>query len=70
RFLEKLDPQGKTSMLQDIEAGRTTEVDIFAGKVMELGKTFRITTPINEFLYHAIKVVETGIENNQEKPGK
>ena len=28
-FLNTLSPQGKTSMLQDIEAGRKTEVEIF-----------------------------------------
>jgi 2-dehydropantoate 2-reductase len=56
--LNTLDPEGKTSMLQDIEAGRKTEVDIFAGKVIELGKSFNLATPVNEFLFHAIKVLE------------
>ena len=57
--MNTLDPEGKTSMLQDIEAGRRTEVDIFAGKVIELGKTFSVPTPVNEFLFHAIKVLES-----------
>ena len=57
-FLDTLDPQGKTSMLQDVEAGRTTEVDIFAGKVIELGKEFGIPTPVNEVFFNAIKVIE------------
>jgi predicted thioesterase len=35
-FLTKVSPDGKTSMLQDVEAKRKTEVEIFAGKVMEL----------------------------------
>ena len=35
--LKTLSPKGKTSMLQDIEAGRKTEVEVFAGKVVELG---------------------------------
>lgn len=56
--LNTLDPEGKTSMLQDIEAGRKTEVDIFAGKVIELGNTFNLATPVNEFLFHAIKALE------------
>jgi 2-dehydropantoate 2-reductase len=56
--MNTLDPEGKTSMLQDIEAGRKTEVDIFAGKVIKLGNSFDIPTPVNEFLYHAIKVLE------------
>ncbi len=57
-YLNTLDPAGRTSMLQDIEAGRVTEVDIFAGKVIDLGKTYSIPTPVNEILYHAIKVFE------------
>ena len=57
-FMNTLDPNGKTSMLQDIEAGRLTEVDIFGGKVIELGKTYGIHTPVNEVLFHAIKVIE------------
>jgi 2-dehydropantoate 2-reductase len=57
-YLKTFDPAGKTSMLQDIEAGRATEVDIFAGKVIDLGKTYDIPTPVNEILYHAIKVLE------------
>jgi 2-dehydropantoate 2-reductase len=57
-FMNSLNPDGKTSMLQDIEAGRRTEVDTFAGKMIELGRTYSIPTPINEFLFHAIKVLE------------
>ena len=57
-FLNTLHPGGKTSMLQDVEAGRKTEVDIFAGKVIELGITFGIPTPINDIFFHAIKVIE------------
>lgn len=56
--LNTLHPRGKTSMLQDIEAGRETEVDVFAGKVVELGNTYGIKTPVNEMLLHAIKVIE------------
>jgi len=57
-FLNTLDPDGKTSMLQDIEAGRKTEVEIFGGKVLEMGKETGIRTPVNEILFHAIKVIE------------
>lgn len=57
-FLHTLSPQGKTSMLQDIEAGRKTEVEIFAGKVVALGKTHGISTPVNETLLRIIRVLE------------
>jgi 2-dehydropantoate 2-reductase len=58
KVLNTLHPQGKTSLLQDVEAGRTTEVDIFAGKLVALGQSYGIPTPVNEMLLHAIKVIE------------
>jgi 2-dehydropantoate 2-reductase len=57
-FLTTLSPQGKTSMLQDIEAGRKTEVEIFGGKVVELGKAHGIPTPVNETVLRIIQVLE------------
>ena len=38
---------GWTSMLQDVAAGRPTEVDILAGHVVELGCRHGIPTPHN-----------------------
>jgi 2-dehydropantoate 2-reductase len=56
--LKTLHPQGKTSLLQDVEAGKATEVDIFAGKMVELGQVYGIPTPVNTLLLHALKVIE------------
>jgi 2-dehydropantoate 2-reductase len=61
--LSTLSPQGKTSMLQDVEATRKTEVEMFAGKVTELGKTYGIPTPVNQTLLRMIKVIEQRYEN-------
>ncbi|WP_338452368.1 ketopantoate reductase family protein [Niallia oryzisoli] len=57
-IINKLSPEGKTSMLQDVEAGRKTEVEYFAGKVCELGKKYEVPTPINEQLYKMIRIIE------------
>jgi 2-dehydropantoate 2-reductase len=57
-FLSQLSPEGKTSMLQDVEARRKTEVEMFAGKMMELGGRYGIATPVNETLYRIIRVIE------------
>jgi 2-dehydropantoate 2-reductase len=57
-LLSGLSPQGKTSMVQDVEAKRKTEVEMFAGKVIELGKTYGIPTPVNETLFRLIKIIE------------
>jgi 2-dehydropantoate 2-reductase len=56
--LNGLSPNGKTSMLQDIEAGRKTEVDVFGGKVVELGKKYNVPTPVNQTLLSIIHVLE------------
>jgi len=49
---------GKTSMLQDILAGRKTEVDIFAGEIIKLGKKHNLKTPYNQVMYDLIKLRE------------
>lgn len=53
-----LAPAGKTSMLQDVEAGRKTEVEIFAGTVVELGRRHGVPTPTNELLGDAIAALD------------
>lgn len=60
--LDKMCDEGKTSMHQDIIAGRRTEVDMFAGEIIKLGKEFKIPTPYNQVLYDLIKIKE---ENNE-----
>jgi 2-dehydropantoate 2-reductase len=56
--LSTLAPEGKTSMLQDIEAGRKTEVEIFAGRVAAMGIEHGVATPVNQTIMHIIKVME------------
>jgi 2-dehydropantoate 2-reductase len=57
-FLSSLPPTGKTSMLQDVEAGRKTEVEIFAGKVLSLGEQYGVPAPVNQTLFRILKVTE------------
>jgi 2-dehydropantoate 2-reductase len=56
--LSGLNPEGKTSMLQDVEAHRKTEVEMFAGKVIELGMRHNVPTPVNQKLFDMIKEIE------------
>jgi len=58
RVLQTLSPQGKTSMLQDVTAGRKTEVEMFGGKVVSLGQRYGIPTPVNETFWRMIQVLE------------
>jgi 2-dehydropantoate 2-reductase len=48
----------KTSMLQDIEAGRATEVDALVGAVAELGRLTAVPTPHIDAIYASVKLLE------------
>lgn len=63
-ILHRLGPDKKTSMLQDVEAGRKTEVEMFAGTVCALGQKHGVPTPANIMLYNMIRAYESmhGIE--------
>lgn len=58
KLLSRVDYSNKTSMLQDIENKRPTEVEMFAGEMIKMGKEVGVETPINEVFYHAIRVLE------------
>ena len=47
----------KTSMLQDIEAGRAIEADALLGSVIELGRLTQIATPHLDSVYALVKLL-------------
>lgn len=57
-LLNQLPYQNRCSMVQDLHAKKETEVEMFAGDMIKMGKTYHIPTPYNEMLYHMIKVLE------------
>jgi len=57
-ILDALNPEGMTSMLQDMRAKRKTEAEMFAGVVSRLGKKHRVGTPVNDMLYQLIRAKE------------
>lgn len=65
--LHKMISEGKTSMLQDVEAGRKTEVDMFAGTVIELGLKHNIQTPYNQIIKEILDAIYQNeiIKNSQ-----
>lgn len=42
----------KTSMFQDVEAGRPTEIALFAGTICRLGRETGVPTPLNDEILH------------------
>ncbi len=51
-------PTARYSTLQDLDAGHHTEIDMFSGALMRMGKELGIPTPYNEYTYHMIKALE------------
>ena len=51
-------PSARYSTLQDLDAGRHTEIDMFSGALMRMGEELGIPTPYNTYTYHMIKALE------------
>jgi 2-dehydropantoate 2-reductase len=48
----------KSSMLQDLEQGKRTEIDFLNGAIVKMGKDLCIETPANEIITSIIKTLE------------
>ena len=59
-LLQTLSPEGMPSMRQDGVARRRSEVEMFAGTVLQLAKKHEILAPANQYLYDRIKEMEAG----------
>lgn len=57
-LVKRQSPDSKTSMLQDVEAKRKTEVEMLSGTVCELGEQYGVDTPVNKTLFNIIKTME------------
>lgn len=63
-------PDARYSTLQDLDAGRHTEIDMFSGVLMWMGKELEIPTPYNEYTYHMIKAMEEKNDRRFDYSGK
>lgn len=48
----------KSSMLQDIENGKKTEIDSINGAIIKIGEKHGVNTPVNSVLFSIIKALE------------
>ena len=46
------------STLQDLDAGRHTEIEMLAGNMVDMGRACHVPTPYCEYTYHLIKALE------------
>ncbi|MDQ4127721.1 MAG: 2-dehydropantoate 2-reductase [Actinomycetota bacterium] len=56
----------KASMLQDLEKGAKTEVDVINGGVVERGREYGVPTPLNEQVVRLVHAMERG----ERRPGR
>jgi len=54
----KADPSARSSMSEDLQLGRKTEVDFINGEVVKLAETVGVATPVNRAIIKLIKQAE------------
>jgi 2-dehydropantoate 2-reductase len=57
-LLKRCGAHAKSSMLQDVEKGRRTEIDVINGAIVEAGQRLGIATPYNDAMVKLIKSLE------------
>lgn len=50
--------EARFSTLQDLDAKRETEIEMFSGTLVRMGRELGIETPFNDFAYHVIRCLE------------
>ena len=60
----------KTSMLQDVEAGRPLELEPIVGAVIEIGCKLGMLMPYTKTVYACAKLLAQSLENTRSLPGK
>ena len=60
---DKLPAEMTSSMHYDVMHGKALELDWLNGAVGRLGRAKGVATPINDFIYTALKLLRTGVES-------
>jgi len=61
--IQKIDAKARSSMYDDLRAGRPTEIDFLNGEVVRLATRLRRRAPVNEAIVALIKQAEAGVEH-------
>ena len=59
-----IDPLARSSMWEDLEAGRRTEVDWLNGEIVRLARGQDRAAPVNARLVELVRAAEAGGERN------
>ena len=60
---QKIDAKARSSMYDDLAAGRPTEIDYLNGEVVKLAKSLGREAPVNSAIVELIKIAEHGVEH-------
>ena len=55
QFIVKMDAKARSSMLDDLEAGRNSEIDYLQGEILRRAKLVNIDAPYNEAILRAVQ---------------
>lgn len=61
--VQKIDGKARTSMLDDLEAGRPTEIDYLNGEVVKLAERLGRDAPVNRAIVDLVRQREAGVEH-------
>jgi 2-dehydropantoate 2-reductase len=60
--VQKIDASARSSMADDLAAGRPTEIDFLNGEVVRLARRIGRSAPVNETIVSLVKQAELGVE--------
>lgn len=63
-FTKTLEANLTSSLLEDIKNEKPTELGSLNGAVVKIGKSLNLPTPINQFIYTALKLKSKGAQNS------
>jgi 2-dehydropantoate 2-reductase len=66
----KIDPDARSSMWEDLQNKKVTEVDYITGEILKLANQLNLPTPFNTTIYNLIKVAEVKRNGSPSIPAK
>ncbi|OZG59927.1 2-dehydropantoate 2-reductase [Bifidobacterium lemurum] len=57
-FFDDYDPDGMRSMVQDVLHGNQTEIDMFMGEALRMGREYGVDLPVCRFVYDIITSID------------